>query len=213
MTTVSTPQGLLDAVQSGALDIVITDHLDLTNMPLLPTSFCNSGCESPLGEITGTRSIRVRLRHGRACRTEQSLRAVLCRISRGHSVAEWFRMCGLVLRVYPEDAWWNVQSLMCRDLLLPCADACSHAPTRSLLVWFQRNGAQESLVLQAAPPLDVRSTHTGVFSFYCASIDRGLVLPAPSPCFRHPHVVAAHMHSYSTVTIRDSAMKQVVDVL
>ena len=61
VTTVSTPQGLVDAVQSGSVDIVITEHLDLTAVPLLPSSICENGnCDSPLGEITGTRSIRVR---------------------------------------------------------------------------------------------------------------------------------------------------------
>jgi hypothetical protein len=59
VTTVSTPEGLRDAVQSGALDIVITEHLDLTTLELLPISKCED-CVSPLGEITTTRSIRVR---------------------------------------------------------------------------------------------------------------------------------------------------------
>lgn len=61
VTFVDTPQGLLAAVRGGALDIVIVDHLDLTTLPLRPTSICDVGCESPLGEITATRSIRVRL--------------------------------------------------------------------------------------------------------------------------------------------------------
>lgn len=60
ITLVDTPQSLLQAVQDGALDIVVTDHLDLTTLPLLPTSICTEGCESPLGEIAKTRSIRVR---------------------------------------------------------------------------------------------------------------------------------------------------------
>jgi hypothetical protein len=59
VTTVSTPEGLLAAVQSGALDIVITEHLDLTTLELLPIAYCED-CVSPLGEITTTRSIRVR---------------------------------------------------------------------------------------------------------------------------------------------------------
>jgi hypothetical protein len=60
VTTVSTPEGLRDAVQNGALDIVITEHLDLTTLQLLKTSICPVGCDSPLGEIATTRSIRVR---------------------------------------------------------------------------------------------------------------------------------------------------------
>jgi hypothetical protein len=61
VTTVSTPEGLRDAVQSGALDIVITKHLDLTTLATIPLQMdiCD-GCVSPLGEITATRSIRVR---------------------------------------------------------------------------------------------------------------------------------------------------------
>lgn len=70
-TTVSTPAGLRDAVQSGVLDIVITEHLDLTTIPLLATSICEVGCESPLGEITATRSIRVR--HDPALPTRQNI--------------------------------------------------------------------------------------------------------------------------------------------
>jgi hypothetical protein len=59
VTTVSTPQGLRDAVQRGALDIVITEHLDMTTLELLPISDCED-CMSPLGGIHRTRSIRVR---------------------------------------------------------------------------------------------------------------------------------------------------------
>ena len=62
ITIVSTPKGFVDAVQRGALDIVITEHLDLTTVDLQPTSICEVGCESPLGEIFATRSIRVRIR-------------------------------------------------------------------------------------------------------------------------------------------------------
>lgn len=63
VTTVSTPEGLREAVQNGALDILITEHLDLTTIPLVKTSICAEGCDSPLGEITATRSIRVRASH------------------------------------------------------------------------------------------------------------------------------------------------------
>lgn len=59
ITLVDTAQALVNAVQAGALDIVVTEHLDLTTLPLLPTSICNVGCESPLGELSKTRSIRV----------------------------------------------------------------------------------------------------------------------------------------------------------
>lgn len=59
ITLVDTPRSLLNAVQAGALDIVVTKHLDLTTLPLLPTSICDVGCDSPLGELTKTRSIRV----------------------------------------------------------------------------------------------------------------------------------------------------------
>ena len=59
ITFVDSPQALVEAVQAGALDIVVTEHLDLTTLPLLPTSICPVGCDSPLGEIGQTRSIRV----------------------------------------------------------------------------------------------------------------------------------------------------------
>jgi hypothetical protein len=57
VTTVSTPEGLRDAVQRGDPDIVITEHLDLTTLELLQTS---PYFKSPLGDIEKTRSIRVR---------------------------------------------------------------------------------------------------------------------------------------------------------
>lgn len=60
ITFVNTPQALLDAIDADALDIVVTDHLDLTTLPLQSTSICKVGCDSPLGEISTTRSIRVR---------------------------------------------------------------------------------------------------------------------------------------------------------
>ena len=60
ITYVNSPQALLDAIDARALDIVVTEHLDLTTLPLQPTSICPVGCDSPLGEISTTRSIRVR---------------------------------------------------------------------------------------------------------------------------------------------------------
>jgi hypothetical protein len=57
---VSTPQALKDAIQSSTPYILITNHLDLTEMPLLATYVCPAGCESPLGNINYTLSIRVR---------------------------------------------------------------------------------------------------------------------------------------------------------
>jgi hypothetical protein len=59
VTLVSTPEGLREAVQMGAQDIIITEHLDLTTLELMPISECED-CVSPLGDITTTRSIRVR---------------------------------------------------------------------------------------------------------------------------------------------------------
>jgi hypothetical protein len=60
ITVVSNPEQLLDAIRLGALDVVVTEHLDLTTLPLIKTGFCNEGCAGPLGEIRKTRSIRVR---------------------------------------------------------------------------------------------------------------------------------------------------------
>jgi hypothetical protein len=62
VTTVSTAEGLRDAVQSGALDIVITEHLDLTPLGAWPKFDCEffEDCMSHLGTIKTTRSIRVR---------------------------------------------------------------------------------------------------------------------------------------------------------
>jgi hypothetical protein len=57
--SVSSAEGLLYAVKTGWPDIVITDHIDLTTLELLPTSHCE-GCVSHLGDITSIRSIRVR---------------------------------------------------------------------------------------------------------------------------------------------------------
>lgn len=59
MSKVSTPSELALAVAEGALDIIITNHLDLTVLPLQNTSICPEGCESPVGPVNGTRSIRV----------------------------------------------------------------------------------------------------------------------------------------------------------
>lgn len=59
ITFVNSPQALSNAVQAGALDIVVTEHLDLTTLPLLPTSICTIGCDSPLGSLRKTRPIRV----------------------------------------------------------------------------------------------------------------------------------------------------------
>lgn len=62
VTSVSTPEEFVAAIRQGALDIVVNEHLDLTTnaTKLLPTGICQVGCESPLGVIANTRSIRVR---------------------------------------------------------------------------------------------------------------------------------------------------------
>jgi hypothetical protein len=57
---VSTAAGLKSAIAGSSLDILLIDHLDLTGLPLVPTSICPDGCLSPLGDVIGTRSIRVR---------------------------------------------------------------------------------------------------------------------------------------------------------
>lgn len=60
VTNVNTPQQLVAAIGRGDRDIVVTDHLDLTTVPLKPTGICLVGCMSPLGVLKGqTRSIRV----------------------------------------------------------------------------------------------------------------------------------------------------------
>lgn len=56
---VATPKQFVDAIKAGAADIVITGHMDLTQVPLMPTYICPDGCESPLGQITKVRSMRV----------------------------------------------------------------------------------------------------------------------------------------------------------
>ena len=56
----STAVALRDAVLQGWRHIVITAHLDLTTLPLRETSICADGCASPLPDIRGTASIRVR---------------------------------------------------------------------------------------------------------------------------------------------------------
>jgi hypothetical protein len=53
MVSVSTPEQLAAAVERGALDIVISAHLDLRGLPI-----DNDGFQLPL--TTATRSIRVR---------------------------------------------------------------------------------------------------------------------------------------------------------
>lgn len=59
ITNVNTPQQLVAAIGRGDRDIVITDHLDLTTVPLMRTGICLVGCMSPLGVLKGqTRSIR-----------------------------------------------------------------------------------------------------------------------------------------------------------
>lgn len=88
-TNVNTPLEFFSAIEAGVLDIVITNHLDLTLLPLplkcerpiLAVSLelartpaltrqcvcrryisCDDGCDSPVGGINATRSIRVRVR-------------------------------------------------------------------------------------------------------------------------------------------------------
>jgi hypothetical protein len=57
---VRTPEDLKAAVARGVQDILITAHMDLTVLDAVRTSVCPDGCESPLGEVNTTRSIRVR---------------------------------------------------------------------------------------------------------------------------------------------------------
>lgn len=57
---VSTPTELEVAILQGRKHIMITNHLDLTAMPLRHTTACLDGCESPLPEISDTETIRVR---------------------------------------------------------------------------------------------------------------------------------------------------------
>ena len=86
-TNVSTPMEFVSAVEAGVLDIVVTNHLDFTLLPLplkcaRPHALCSvanpctrraltqhrvcrafiscdDGCDSPVGGINTTRSIRV----------------------------------------------------------------------------------------------------------------------------------------------------------
>lgn len=57
---VSTPDQLAAAVANGIPDILVTNHMDLSGLELKKTPICPDGCESPVGPINGTRSIRVR---------------------------------------------------------------------------------------------------------------------------------------------------------
>lgn len=56
---VATPQTLEMAILQGRHHIVVTAHLDMTALPLRPTSICKE-CVSPLPETFDTVSIRVR---------------------------------------------------------------------------------------------------------------------------------------------------------
>lgn len=56
---VSTPNELKMAVAEGVQDIIITNHMDLSGLPLINTTICPEGCQSPVGPVNGTRSIRV----------------------------------------------------------------------------------------------------------------------------------------------------------
>lgn len=58
---VATPEAMLHAVLKDRRHIVIQAHLDLTTLPLRETSVCPEGCASPLPDIRGVESIRVRL--------------------------------------------------------------------------------------------------------------------------------------------------------
>ena len=64
LTYVSTPRELRDSIKSRARDIVIQNHLDLTDLELdAYQGVCANVCENPLG-IVQARSIRVRaVRH------------------------------------------------------------------------------------------------------------------------------------------------------
>lgn len=57
---VSTPAELKASIRNGSLDIVITEHMDLTDLTLESTDVCSTGCNNPFGVIDRTRSIRVR---------------------------------------------------------------------------------------------------------------------------------------------------------
>ena len=57
----STPKELEEAILLGRSHIVVTAHLDLTDLPQRETSICLEGCASPLPEIRETMSIQVSL--------------------------------------------------------------------------------------------------------------------------------------------------------
>lgn len=67
VTRVPTPVELLEALQRGDRDVVITEHMDLTSLQPLGagSALCPTGCSGPLQAasllaINGTRSLRVR---------------------------------------------------------------------------------------------------------------------------------------------------------
>lgn len=58
---VSTPKDLAYAISRKIKHVIITEHLDLTTLPLEINGICEDGCSSPIPVITHTESIRVRI--------------------------------------------------------------------------------------------------------------------------------------------------------